>query len=116
MAKAETNVVHAIMQSLSKRGAVTWKNVRGKFRSFDGKRIVAAGLLTAGASDLIGFVPVTITPEMVGQTVAVFLALEVKTDLGIASREQQDFIAFVTKNGGYAGVARSPEQAEKIIG
>ena len=35
--------------------------------------------LCVGSSDLIGFKTVTITPEMVGQKLAVFLAVEVKT-------------------------------------
>lgn len=74
--------------------------------------------LHAGASDLIGFRSVTITPDMVGQTVAVFAAVEVKAPGGKhpVSDEQRTFIEAVTRAGGLAGVARSPEQARLILG
>lgn len=80
-------------------------------------RRVAFGL-HAGASDLVGFRSVTITPDMVGQTVAVFAAVEVKAPGGKhpVSDEQRTFIEAVTRAGGLAGVARSPEQARVILG
>jgi len=61
----------------------------------------------AGASDLIGWTPVVITPEMVGQTVAVFTAGEAKPATGgKASEDQEKFIAAVRRDGGIAGVVR----------
>lgn len=42
-------------------GVVLVKNVRGNFRTMDGKRIVAAGLSAKGSSDLIGWRTITIT-------------------------------------------------------
>lgn len=70
--------------------------------------------LPAGFSDLFGLVPVVITPEMVGQTVAVFAALEVK-DKAKASDEQSNFIKAVNDNGGRAGVVRSIDDAVRIV-
>jgi len=70
----------------------------------------------AGISDLIGFSPVTITAEMVGQRVAVFSGVEAKTGSGRPTREQKDFIELVMRCGGRAGVARSVEDAGKILG
>lgn len=70
--------------------------------------------LPPGFSDLFGLVPVVITPEMVGQTVAVFTALEVK-DKANASDEQSNFIKAVNDNGGRAGVVRSIEDALRIV-
>ncbi len=98
-------------------GAVFWKNVRGKFRPITGdqNRVISAGLLTPGASDLIGIKRVTITPEMVGQTIAVFAAVEVKTAVGDVKPEQENFIEKVKKYGGLAGVARSPDDLAKIL-
>jgi hypothetical protein len=112
---SESNIVQEIRLDAAKNDCVIWKNVRGNFRSEDGKRRIAAGLLASGASDLIGFTRVTITPDMVGQTVPVFTAIEVKTDKGYPSIAQKDFIAFVLQNGGKAGVARSTEDAKKIV-
>lgn len=68
-----------------------------------------------GLSDLGGWTTVTVTPDMVGRRVAVYLAVEVKTPRGRVSDEQETFIALVRAAGGRAGVARSVEDAEKII-
>ncbi|MEM7046052.1 MAG: VRR-NUC domain-containing protein [Pseudomonadota bacterium] len=56
--------------------------------------------LCPGSSDLIGWMPVTITPEMVGKTVAVFLAVEVKGPRGRLSGAQENFLERVKKAGG----------------
>lgn len=70
--------------------------------------------LPPGFSDLFGFVRVTITPDMVGQVVAVFVGLEVK-DKAKATDKQNAFIKAVNDNGGRAGVARSAEDAVRIV-
>jgi hypothetical protein len=67
--------------------------------------------LCEGSSDYIGFNPITITQEMVGARVAVFVACEVKTAQGRVSEAQKNFIAAVKQSGGVAFVARSPEEA-----
>jgi len=67
--------------------------------------------LCVGSSDLIGWKTVTITPDMVGQQVAVFTAIEVKQPGKYPSPEQRQFLANVTKAGGISGTARSPEDA-----
>ena len=76
--------------------------------------MIACGLAT-GSSDLIGLTPVLITDGMVGQTIGVFTAIEVKTSNGRASKEQLTFIDAITKNGGYAGIARNEKDAIDII-
>jgi Holliday junction resolvase len=83
------------------------RNNRGKFRTLDGKRIIEAGLSAPGSSDLIGWRSVTVTPDMVGQKIAVYCAVEVKTDKGRVSPEQQKFVDNVSAAGGYAVIARS---------
>lgn len=70
---------------------------------------------TGGGSDLIGWVSKTITPDMVGQKVAVFLAVEIKTDAGKLTAAQGNFIEKINAHGGIAGVARSIEEAEKLV-
>jgi hypothetical protein len=70
--------------------------------------------LQPGSSDLIGWRTVTITPEMVGQQVAVFTSIEVKTPTGRVKPEQQQWLDAVQAAGGIAGVARSVEDALRI--
>lgn len=71
--------------------------------------------LPPGFSDLFGLVPVVITPDMVGQQVAVFTALEVKTAKGKPTEKQAAFIKAVNDNGGRADVVRSPEDAVRVV-
>jgi hypothetical protein len=66
--------------------------------------------LMVGSGDLIGWRPVTITPEMVGQTLAQFVSLEVKGPRGVVSEAQQRWAGMVERAGGLAIVARGPEE------
>jgi len=78
-------------------------------------RWVEFGVGGKGAGDLIGWKRVTITPEMVGSTVAVFTSIEVKTPTGRIRPEQQQWLDAVQAAGGIAGVARSVEDAEALL-
>lgn len=71
--------------------------------------------LPSGFSDLFGFVPVEITPEMVGQKLAVFAALEIKTKGGRLSPQQKSFLRAIRNNGGRSGVIRSVDDALRVI-
>ena len=71
--------------------------------------------LCKGSADLIGYRTITITPDMVGQQVAVFLSIEVKTPAGRIRPEQQAWMETVQAAGGIAGVARSVEDALRIV-
>jgi hypothetical protein len=74
------------------------------------------GDAVSGTSDLVGWTPVRITPDMVGCQVAVFTAIETKkTKGGRTSEDQINFIAQVQRAGGIAGVASSPEAARHIV-
>lgn len=77
-------------------------------------RPLHAGLIK-GSSDLIGWMPVTITPDMVGATIAVFTAIEVKQPGGRSTPEQRTFIRNLQSAGGRAGVARSVDEALAIL-
>lgn len=116
MAGKESDVVNRILLDTSPLGVRLWKNTRGMFLTLDGKRKVQAGLQAPGSSDLVGFTPVVITQQHVGSTLAILTVIEVKTDTGRASDNQKHFIQFILDNGGYAGIARSPEDAKKIVG
>lgn len=77
-------------------------------------RQVEAGLVN-GASDLIGATQVTITPDMVGQTVAIFTAGEVKRPRVAVPSHQQQFVDFIREFGGFAEVIRSPADALRLV-
>lgn len=73
------------------------------------------------SSDWIGITPVTITPDMVGQRIGVFTAIEVKkTGHKLNTRDkhikaQQKFIDIVLNAGGFAGFADSVEKFKRIV-
>jgi hypothetical protein len=77
-------------------------------------RFFQAGLCT-GSSDIIGFKSVTITTEMVGNPVAVFVACEAKTTSGRVSKEQLAFIKMINKNGGIAFIATDENMALEFL-
>ncbi len=90
-----------------------FRNNTGRLQDAQG-RWVEFGLCV-GSSDLIGWTTLEITPDMVGQRVAVFTAVEVKTPTGRVKPEQENFIARVREAGGRAGIARNPDEARDII-
>ena len=71
--------------------------------------------LARGSADLIGYRTVTITPEMVGQQVAVFTSLEVKTPTGRIRPEQTNWQRTVAADGGIAAIVRSVDDARDAI-
>ena len=77
-------------------------------------RPFSSGLPT-GFSDLFGFASIEITPEMVGQKVAVFIAGECKTATGRPTHQQQAFLKAVNDNGGAGDVWRSANDALQTI-
>lgn len=71
--------------------------------------------LCKGSSDFIGFKSVVVTPEMVGTTVAIFLASEIKTKAGKASPEQILFINMVNKFGGIGIIVTDEDEAIELL-
>lgn len=68
-----------------------------------------------GMSDGGGLVPVLVTQEMVGTTIAVSLWIEDKQGTGRLTTEQSAFIRFIRRMGGRAGVSRSDDDTAAII-
>lgn len=118
--------MNRIMFAASQAGATMWRNSVGlgwvgrvvrriaDRLVLDKPRPIHAGLCK-DSSDLIGFTPVVVTPEMVGHTIAVFTALECKLRTGRASAGQLNFIQVVQDAGGIAAVVKTPEQATEIV-
>lgn len=109
----ENPLLAAIRLLASRRGARLFRNSTGRIKDEDGRWHVFG--LCVGSSDLIGFAPVTITPEMVGQTVAVFVAIEAKAGKTATTDEQRAFVRMVNDAGGIAGVVRKEEDAEWLL-
>jgi hypothetical protein len=109
----ELAVQNAIRLAAGRGSNRLFRNNTGALKDQAG-RLVRYGLCK-GSSDLIGWRSLTITPDMVGQQVAVFAAIEVK-DRGTPTAEQLHFIAQVQAAGGLAGVARTVAEAEAILG
>lgn len=111
----ETGIQSEIALALSSAGCILWRNNTagawiGKIIHKAGNQITLAdahmikfGLCT-GSSDLIGVSPT-----------GKFLAIEVKTTTGRATKEQLNFIDRVREAGGIAGIARSPKDALELI-
>ncbi len=68
-----------------------------------------------GMSHLGGWVPVIVTADMVGKTVALYAQAEIKTDIGRATKEQIAWIDAVNAAGGRAGIARNETDLQKIL-
>lgn len=114
-----------IQLAATRSGAVTFRNNvgvgwvgrstrKGNYTILEGARPLHAGLCE-GSSDLIGWTSVEITPAMVGTKIAVFTAIEVKQPGKRPTPEQVNFIEQVRRAGGFAGVARDPEDIKTII-
>jgi hypothetical protein len=110
----ESNIQAQIRLALSGAGAVMFRNNVGQTTTVDG-RVIRYGVCNPGGADLIGWKPIVVTENMVGQTLAVFCAVEVKRPGGKVSESQQRFLEAVKRSGGIAGVARSPAEALKVI-
>ena len=90
-----------------------FRNNTGTLRDQQGRPVQFG--LAKGSADLIGWRTVTITADMVGQRLAVFTSIEVKTPTGRVSPEQQSWLGAVQAAGGIAGVARSVDDALRIV-
>lgn len=69
-----------------------------------------------GSGDLIGWRSVTVTPDMLGRTVAILASVEVKAPRGRPTPEQIHWADTVRAAGGIAGIACSPEEARRLLG
>jgi hypothetical protein len=90
-----------------------FRNNTGTLKDANGRPVQFG--LCKGSADLIGWTTRTITPDMVGQQVAVFTSIEVKSATGRLRPEQRQWLEAVQAAGGIAGVARSVEDAQSLI-
>lgn len=110
----ETNIQRLIQLAASEQDILTFRNNSGAYTTPEGHR-VKYGVGNPGGSDLIGVTPVTVTADMVGRTIGVFTAIEVKTPTGKPTAAQLNFIDVIRRAGGIAGICRSPDDLSKLI-
>lgn len=115
MANQETDLQQRIRLALGQLPDIRlWRNNSGKLPDPRTGRWVQFGVASPGGSDLIGYRSIVITPDMVGQRVAVFTAIEVKTATGRATPAQQHFIDHIRTAGGISAIVRAPTEALRI--
>lgn len=115
VANAETDLQQRIRLALGTLPDVrAFRNQVGSLPDPRTGRLVQFGL-ARGSADLIGWRTVVITPEMVGQRIAVFTSLEIKTPTGRLAPAQRHWLKAVDQAGGIAGVARSVSDALAIV-
>lgn len=107
---------------LLRNNSGAFKDASGRFIFFGLGNISKKRSEQFKSSDLIGFTQVIVTADMVGRTVAVFTAVEVKASdwkhqpSDKRASAQLAFISWIRAAGGFAGFAQSIEQFRKIIG
>lgn len=111
---SEQQVVQQVRATLSNGPVRLFRNNSGALQDRNGTWVKYG--LAVGSSDLIGLKSVVVTADMVGSTVAVFVALEGKSATGRTTKEQDAFLAMVRNAGGIAGVFRSLDDAKGILG
>ena len=90
-----------------------WRNNVGRLLDAQGRPVTFG--LCPGSADLIGYVPLTITPSMVGMQIAVFTGVEVKRPGCRPTTQQSQWLEAVRAAGGIAGVATSVEEAQALL-
>jgi len=111
----EQHLYKALQAKHSKHG-ILFRNNTGT--AYQGRRGIVNGMimiaeprpitfgLCVGSSDLIGWTEIIITPDMIGQKIAIFTAVEVKNEKGRATKEQLKFLQAVRNAGGLARLTR----------
>ena len=107
MRNPETNIMNKIMLRMSKKGYLCWRNQVGLFKTMDGTRTVPIGV--KGSSDIMAVKPTVITQDMVGRTVGIFVAVEVKTATGRQSQDQKNWQKVAESKGIEYILARSED-------
>ena len=101
----ETALLQRLLIRASELGWRLFRNNCGQLRGARGC-YVRYGVANPGGSDLIGWRPLLIGPEHVGQTIAQFIAIEAKVGRNTTTEAQGHFLAVVRAAGGIAIVAR----------
>lgn len=125
---SEAAVQQHIRTQIALTGVELWRQNVGACTDANG-RVIRYGILNDSkqlnqrfkSSDLVGIRPILVTSDMVGQVVGVFAAIECKASNWTYrpndehTQAQQRFIDLVRAAGGFAGFARSVDEARTIL-
>lgn len=100
----EQSIMQRVQLEATRKGWRVFRNNVGCLP--DARGVPVRYGLCPGSSDLIGWRELVITPDMVGHTVAQFVAVEVKTPTGKPTAQQMRFLEAVAAAGGVAVIAR----------
>lgn len=107
--EAHSKLVRDIQLALSHGDTRLFVNINGLFYRENGIPVKVG--LFVGCGDLIGF-----KSELFGNTlIARIVMIEVKTGKATATQEQAGAVKMINRLGGYAGVARSVDDARRIL-
>jgi len=123
--KSESEIQQLIQLEAPKHKCTLMRNNSGALKDANG-RLVRYGLgqtsdrVNYKSSDLIGWTEIVITPDMIGKSVAVFTAFEVKKEGHKFKNDQREqgqmnFINWVTMRGGIAAMVKSVDEFIAII-
>lgn len=115
--QAETSIWKMVRLALSPAGFRLFRNQRYKGPIVRNGKVTEAWAdcgLVDGASDLIGWRSIIITPAMVGKRIAQFCAFETKV-MGNPSPDQSTFLAAVERDGGIAEVVYNEDDVKKHL-
>lgn len=111
---AERDVLKLLQDAAALMGVTLLRNNVGTIQDRFGRYHVFG--LGIGSPDLVGWQTVTITPDLVGQELAVFVGIEAKRERGATVSERQGrYIERLRQAGARAGVARSVEDLREIL-
>lgn len=111
---SETKLVKDIQLEIGAReGLRLFRNNVGRLQAKDGTWVQFG--LCPGSSDLIGWKSIVVTPDMVGERIAFFVALECKSPLGVRRAAQENFLAAVEHAGGMGDFVRSVKEACQVL-
>lgn len=94
---------------------VLYRNSRGSVQLENGGRLTY-GVGPNGGSDWLGYQSVLVTEDMVGRTIAVFVAIEAKRPGKYGTDAQDRFCEEVRQAGGKVGVVHSVEELARVLG
>ena len=111
----ETIVQNRSLLAVGRRTDVlAWRQQVGKYRHLhQPDQVVSIG--TPGMSDVMMVVAVQITPEMVGRTIGVAVAAELKTKTGKQQENQQLWQRAFQARGGVYRLVRSPDDMTQLV-
>jgi len=114
MRLSESALLRRVLIKLSDLGCRLFRNNCGMLRDARGS-YVRYGVASPGGSDLVGWHSITITPDFVGRRVAIFTAIECKSQNGRLTKEQANFLAQVEHAGGIAIECRDVDESVGAI-